>query len=77
MSMCIYLSAAAVPVSYSSELLSIIPANSGNLLKILLIFTNVIVFRIKNKIISLNTSAIPAFVTAMQSVFCEVQHLPN
>jgi hypothetical protein len=45
--------------------------------KILFIFTNVIVLRIKNKIISLNTSAISAFVTESPCVFCEIQHLSN
>jgi hypothetical protein len=31
----------------------------------------------KNKIISLNTSQISAFVTVIRPVFCEIQHLPN
>ena len=75
--MCIYLLTVAVPLSYSNEFLSIILANSGNFLKILLTVTSVIALRIKKKIISLNISAISAFVTVMQCVFCEIQHLSN
>jgi len=75
--MCISLLTAAVPVSYSREFLSILPANSGNRFEDTNHIYECHISQNKEQKISLNTPATSAFVTAMRCVFCEIQHLPN